>query len=266
MSEQIPLTPARLFESLAREMATAVAALVGETAATTGQTDVPAAAWTAHLVASGAMTGAVTVGVPEADGRRISALIMGFEGHDVPDEAVLDTLREICGQAIGAMSQQPDLMAVRLRIDRVARESASAADAHAWRFELPGGLAPVLVVTGALTAAPPPASVARPVTVPPPAAVAPPLASATAGNLDLLLDMELPLSVRFGQTELTLQMLTRLGPGSVIDLHRSADEPVEVLVSGKVVARGEVVVVEGSYGVRVTEVISTAERIRSLGA
>ena len=65
---------------------------------------------------------------------------------------------------------------------------------------------------------------------------------------------------------MTLSHLTRLGPGSVIDLHRSADEPVEVLVSGKVIARGEVVVVEGNYGVRVTEVVSTADRIRSLGA
>ena len=72
--------------------------------------------------------------------------------------------------------------------------------------------------------------------------------------------------MRFGQAELTLHHLTRLGPGSVIDLHRSADEPVEVLVSGKVIARGEVVVVEGNYGVRVTEVVSTADRIRSLGA
>jgi flagellar motor switch protein FliN/FliY len=72
--------------------------------------------------------------------------------------------------------------------------------------------------------------------------------------------------VRFGQTELTLNTLTRLGPGSVIDLHRSADEPVEILVGGKMIARGEVVVVEGNYGVRVTEILSTADRIRSLGA
>ena len=63
-----------------------------------------------------------------------------------------------------------------------------------------------------------------------------------------------------------LLTLVRLGPGSVIDLHRSADEPVDVIVSGKVVARGEVVVIEGNYGVRVTEIVSTSERIRSIGA
>jgi flagellar motor switch protein FliN/FliY len=110
---------------------------------------------------------------------------------------------------------------------------------------------------------------ARPRAVAPPASAAaatPQALTTTSNNLDLLLDIELPLAVRFGQTEMTLGHLTRLGPGSVIDLHRSADEPVEVLVSGKVIARGEVVVVEGNYGVRVTEVVSTADRIRSLGA
>jgi len=90
--------------------------------------------------------------------------------------------------------------------------------------------------------------------------------AANVRNLDVLLDIELPLAVRFGQTELPLLTLVRLGPGSVIDLKRSADEPVDVLVSGKVIARGEVVVVDGNYGVRVTEIVSTAERIRSIGA
>jgi len=65
---------------------------------------------------------------------------------------------------------------------------------------------------------------------------------------------------------MALQALTRLGPGSIIDLERSPDDPVDVLISGKVVARGEVVVVAGNYGVRITEVISPADRIRSLGA
>jgi flagellar motor switch protein FliN/FliY len=98
---------------------------------------------------------------------------------------------------------------------------------------------------------------------PPQAAAAPP---SGARNLDVLLDIELPVAVRFGRTDVPLLTLVRLGPGSVIDLHRSADEPVDVIVSGKVVARGEVVVIEGNYGVRVTEIVSTSERIRSIGA
>ena len=82
----------------------------------------------------------------------------------------------------------------------------------------------------------------------------------------MLIDIDLPLVVRFGRTELPLRQLTQLGPGSVIDLGRSPDDPVEVLVSNRVVARGEVVVVSGSYGVRILDVVSQRERVRSMEA
>jgi flagellar motor switch protein FliN/FliY len=72
--------------------------------------------------------------------------------------------------------------------------------------------------------------------------------------------------VRFGRTELPLKTLTRLSPGSVIDLGRSPDDPVEVLVSNRVVARGEVVIVSGSYGIRILDVVSQRERVRSMEA
>ena len=265
MSEPL-LTPSRLFQALAVEMATAVAALLGESTATTPAAAPAETGWLVRLTASGQLSGAINVSLTEADGRRISALIMGFEGDDVPDEAVVDTLREICAQAVGALSQAPETAGVKLAIDSVSH-TAGAVDADgAWQFPLPGGATPsiavggVLVVGAAAVATRPGAAMTAPVST------AAPAASMAGSNLDLLLDVELPLSVRFGQAELTLQHLTRLGPGSVIDLHRSADEPVEVLVSGKVIARGEVIVVEGNYGVRVTEVVSTADRIRSLGA
>jgi flagellar motor switch protein FliN/FliY len=83
-------------------------------------------------------------------------------------------------------------------------------------------------------------------------------------NLDVILDIDLPLSVRFGHAELTLDALTKLGPGSLIELARLPDDPVELLVNGKLVARGEVVVVGGNYGVRVHEVVSAEARIRTL--
>jgi flagellar motor switch protein FliN len=84
-------------------------------------------------------------------------------------------------------------------------------------------------------------------------------------NLEVILDIDLPLAVRFGGTEMTIDALSRLGPGALIDLGRSPDEPVDVLVNGRMVARGEVVVVGGNYGVRVTEVVSAADRLRSMG-
>ena len=85
-------------------------------------------------------------------------------------------------------------------------------------------------------------------------------------TLDVIMDIDLPLVVRFGRTELPLKALTALGPGSVIDLGRAPDEPVDVLISNRVVARGEVVIVSGNYGVRVRDVVSPAERARSLEA
>ncbi len=88
----------------------------------------------------------------------------------------------------------------------------------------------------------------------------------TYSNLEVILDIDLPLTVRFGETEMTLDSLTRIGPGSVIDLGRSPDDPVEILVNGRLVARGEVVVVSGNYGVRVHEVVSTADRLRSMAS
>jgi flagellar motor switch protein FliN len=90
--------------------------------------------------------------------------------------------------------------------------------------------------------------------------------AARSRTLDVIMDIDLPLVVRFGRTELPLRQLTTLGPGSVIDLGRSPDEPVDILISNRVVARGEVVIVSGNYGVRVRDVISPMERARSMEA
>jgi flagellar motor switch protein FliN/FliY len=95
-------------------------------------------------------------------------------------------------------------------------------------------------------------------------------ATASAGSMEsrieVILDIDLPVIVRFGKTQLPLRALTRLGPGSVIDLGRSPDDPVEVMVSNRVVARGEVVIVGGNYGIRIIDVVSPTERMRSMEA
>ncbi|HWB17227.1 MAG TPA: FliM/FliN family flagellar motor switch protein [Vicinamibacterales bacterium] len=72
-------------------------------------------------------------------------------------------------------------------------------------------------------------------------------------RLEAVLDVDLPLVVRFGRAVMPLRALADLGPGSVIDMGRSPDEPVELLVGERVIARGEVVIVSGNYGVRITE-------------
>jgi flagellar motor switch protein FliN/FliY len=84
-------------------------------------------------------------------------------------------------------------------------------------------------------------------------------------NIDLLLDVELPISVSFGHCEMLLKDILKLGAGSVIELDKSVNDPVSIIVNHKPIAKGEVVMVDGNYGVRILEVESTAERIRSLG-
>jgi flagellar motor switch protein FliN len=108
------------------------------------------------------------------------------------------------------------------------------------------------------------ASAVAPLAAPPRQA---PVASGPApdsGNLDLLLDIQLPVVVRMGQTEMQMGELLKLTPGSILELNRSADAPVELLVNGKLIAKGEVVVVDGNFAFRITEIDTRAARIRSL--
>lgn len=73
-------------------------------------------------------------------------------------------------------------------------------------------------------------------------------------NLKLVMDVELNLTLRFGQRQMPLREVLELGSGSVVELDRMVDEPVELLLDGKLIARGEAVVVDGNYGLRVTEI------------
>lgn len=82
------------------------------------------------------------------------------------------------------------------------------------------------------------------------------------GTLDLLLDVEMPISVSFGRTQVRIQNVLKLITGSIIELDRAISEPVEVIVNNCIIARGEVVVVGGNYGVRINEVMSRKERLQ----
>ncbi|WP_041855551.1 flagellar motor switch protein FliN [Candidatus Korobacter versatilis] len=94
---------------------------------------------------------------------------------------------------------------------------------------------------------------------PDPAAVSADNHSVQSTNLDLLLDVELDVTLRFGQREMLLQDILELQSGSVVELDREIQDPVELLLDGRVIARGSVVVVDGNYGLRVAEVGAFAE-------
>ncbi len=84
-------------------------------------------------------------------------------------------------------------------------------------------------------------------------------------NLDFLLDVYLEVSVEVGRTRMTIQDLLQLGQGSVIELSKLAGEPLDVYINDRLVARGEAVIVNEKFGVRVTDIISQQERIEGLG-
>jgi flagellar motor switch protein FliN/FliY len=84
-------------------------------------------------------------------------------------------------------------------------------------------------------------------------------------NLDFILDISLEISVELGRTKIPISDLLQLGQGSVIELAKMTGEPLDILVNQRLVARGEVVVINDKFGVRLTDIISPAERVKQLG-
>ena len=84
-------------------------------------------------------------------------------------------------------------------------------------------------------------------------------------ELDFILDIPLNVSAELGRTRLMINELLQLGQGSVIELNKLAGEPLELYVNGKLVARGEAVVINEKFGVRLTDIISPVERVKQLG-
>lgn len=92
--------------------------------------------------------------------------------------------------------------------------------------------------------------------------------SAAAGggeNLDLLLDIPLEITIELGRTKMLINDLLKLGQGSVIELAKEAGDTLEILANNRLIAKGDVVVVNKKYGIRLTEVISPVERVEKLG-
>jgi flagellar motor switch protein FliN/FliY len=85
------------------------------------------------------------------------------------------------------------------------------------------------------------------------------------GNLDFILDIPLEITVELGRTKMMVNELLKLGQGSIIELGKIAGETLEILANKRLIARGDVVVINDKYGIRLTEVISPAERVEKLG-
>lgn len=89
-------------------------------------------------------------------------------------------------------------------------------------------------------------------------------ANGEPANLEAILDIPVSLSVQIGQTKISIKNLLQLNQGSVVELERLAGEPLDVMVNNTLVAHGEVVVVNEKYGIRLTDIVSTHERVKKL--
>lgn len=221
--------------------------------------------WQVPLVLTGAHETTLIAGVAAVAAQRVTGVVLGG-GNAFGDADVADALKELIGQAAAAYVNQ-ESTGLTIAVGLPLRETLMP-PSTAWQHDLvmEGDDPPRVAIwmpsaTFAVGAAMPTMSV--------PSASVSPIASSLSApgphrNLDVVLDLELPITVRFGETRLTLDALARLGAGSLIDLERAPDDPVDLLVNGRLVARGEVVVVAGCYGVRIREVVSAADRLRSL--
>ena len=248
----------QVIERLVERLAAVLALTSGRAVRTLPAVGSGAIDWQVPVTVDGAADASVTIGLTAGAAQRLTAVARA-DAAAHPDTTVSETLQAIVTQAATGAAGT-DASTVRLVVGVPVRE-ASTPPAGAWHHDLlmDDGDPPRVAVwrTAALSGAREPgaATVDRGVSAP---------VASPHRNLDVVLDLELPITVRFGETRLTLDALARLGAGSLIDLERAPDDPVDLLVNGRLVARGEVVVVGGCYGVRVREVVSAADRLRSL--
>jgi flagellar motor switch protein FliN len=249
------VTDQEVVQAACEELAVVVGALLDTSCAASPSTDELSAHWVVTLAFGGIATGTIVFGFEEQGAQTLATLIMALD-EPSPGPAVADTLQEVCGQALTALGRRSGFEGLRI-VETTITAAPPATQPVVMKIEAGDRLSTAIgcwanVQPVHATASAPPA---------PPAPVV-----GAPHNLDLILDIDLPLTVRFGETDMTLLALTRLGPGSVIDLGRSPEDPVDILVNGRLVARGEVVVVSGNYGVRIVEVISAADRLRTVAA
>lgn len=247
------VTVPALFQGLVNELAAAVGAMVNEPVQATAAAPGNGLGWKLPLTASGDLEGAFAVWVAQDHALTLATAVLGPD--PAPDtESVSDMVRELWQQAISAVCLTEPFTGVTLEMGPLEPGQPPASPTG---YELRSGALHLHIIAGgtALPKAPEPLPVAASHSLP---------TGASNDRLDLVLDIDLPLTVRFARTTLPLKVLAALGPGSVVNMGRTPDEPVQMLVGDRVIARGEVVVVSGNYGIRITDLVSPADRVRAL--
>ena len=214
----------------------------------------------------------IYVGSPAASWRHVGTVTLRAAGlESVEDSEARNTWIEMLGQALASLARAIGAI--------LSRETTCDGGAEAPPNESISEWVPIHMTLGgvdldALYAGFSPAlleALARPHDAQPPEPAAGDEPSAEPGapiersrTMNLLLDIDLPVSISFGKTQLAMRDVIKLTTGSIVELNRGVSEPVDVLVNGSLVARGEVVVVEGNYGVRILEIASRLDRMKTL--
>lgn len=209
----------------------------------------------------------IWLGAPNADSEQIGKLALAGAGLEDPSpEDIAGTFRELVGQALSGVAQAVGRLIQKEVTCVGGLETVPCPEEQGQTFEIKIGetvIGPLQIVVSSklialleATQSSPSASSDMPQREP--------LSSEGRGSIDLLLDVELPVRVSFGKAQLLLRDVIKLTTGSIVELNRSINEPVEVLVNNCVIARGEVVVVDGNYGVRIHQIISRRERLQSV--
>lgn len=200
----------------------------------------------------------IRIGANADSWTRMSRTLLEAIGLDTDDASLRSTYSETLAQAASGLAAA---LSVRLRTEvscGTGSEIPAPQPGGGLSLKLSAGLPDTAACTVLVVFSPELVS-----------ALAPKAAAAVAavpaeGTMDLLLDVELPVSISFGRAELPLKDVVKLTTGSIVELNRSITEPVEIIVNNCVIARGEVVVIEGNYGVRIDQIISRQERLRTL--
>jgi len=206
------------------------------------------------------------IGAPQGTWFELASRVLRAAGEEDPSQA-RETYLEILQQSFGELGRSASRRWDRqLTCPPPSEQPGPPPSGEYYLVEAayPDATLPALlaVITGA------PEEPAPGMPAPPPQALAA-AAPATfsprqAKTFDLLMGVELPVSVSFGHVQIALRDVLKLTAGSIVELNRTVDEPVEIIVNNCVVARGEVVVVEGNYGVRIHQIMSREARLEAL--
>jgi len=192
------------------------------------------------------------------DGAIVDAPLMG-DGAD-QKAGWAELLREVFDAAAGELLAKTGK---KCRVEKFEEIGGESKISYAYQLRA-GERSFVILVRDDVKAAQPAQPKAQPAPAASAAAPAPPAHSALSPGLELLLDVELEASLRFGAREMPLGDILDLGPGDVVQLDRGVADPVDLLIGDKIVARGEVVLVNGNFGLRVTEVAEPKKRLESI--